>query len=269
MFRKILIGIGALIVLGVAMIAVLVIRTRNPYGLEPERLGPKGDEVLPPISSVPNAKNYLLYARHDKNPYVIHFPLPNEYIHKSNTTSRIIKSYAVSVSMYYPELNGKFNPVNANLPNCNGWCGGYMRAFVEVDKSAQTINARVLEQLAQQRQSDSPLYQFEDLAPAFGLDEHFQIRYPIAEKRLNGKRNLTKEYFVRRDENGGIKYLFECLPYAPSPGCGVQFNLAARPELLVDIRFGRHLMTEWESIIPAVSSKIASWGLVKIATVDK
>ncbi|MBI5449837.1 MAG: hypothetical protein HY940_00615 [Gammaproteobacteria bacterium] len=268
MFKKTLLALGVLIVLGVALTAAFANWARNPYGLEPERLGPKGDEALPPIAAVPNAKNYLLYPKYDVNAYVIHFALPNEYIHESNTTSRILKSYSISASMYYPELNGKFHPDNANLPSCDGWCGGYVRAFIEPSQNdAHTINSRMLERIARDRLQDSPLYQFEDLDPMFGIDEHFQIRYPVIEEKWKGDKSSTDEYFIKMDRNGGVEYLFECKPYTPSPGCGVKFNLSSRPELVVDIMFGRHLMTDWEKIISSVNKKIASWGPVKITTV--
>lgn len=265
MFKKTLLALGAVIILGVVLTAVFATWARNPYGLEPERLGPKGNEVLPPIAAVPQAANYLLYPRHDENAYVIHVALPNEYIHESNATSRIFKSYAVSASMYYPELNGKYHPDNANLPSCNGWCGGYVRAFIEPSQNdAHTINARMLERIMRDRLEDSPMRQFEDLASEFGIDEHFQIRYPVVEKS-RGRKSSTKEYFIKRDGNGQVEFLFECAPYVPSPACGVKFNLSSRPELVVGIKFGRHLMTDWEKIITSVDKKIASWGPVKIA----
>lgn len=270
MLRKILLGVGTLIVLGGVLIGWTANWARNPYGLEPERLGPKGSEALAPVSVVPKAKNYLLYVRNNKNTYAIHLPLPNEYIHESNTTNRMVKSYAVSVSMYYPEMNGKFNAKNTNLPHCNGWCGGYLRAFIEPDQdNAYTLNARTLERIKQKRKSNSPLYQFEDLDREFGFDEHFQIRYPAIEKRTNGNTSSTKEYFVKNDKNGETEYLFECLPYVPSPSCSVKFNLSSRPELLVDIMFGRYLMTDWQAIVASVDRKIASWGPAKIEVIDK
>lgn len=268
MLKKILIPLGIFIVLLIAIGSIFLNWAKNPYGLEPERVGPKGNEDLPKILLIPNAKNYLLYPGYDNNSYVFHLPLPNEYIHPSNTTTRISKSYAVAATMYYPELNGKFHPDNMALPKCNGWCGGYLRAFIKPNKSdVQTINARAFKRIENDRSKNSPLHKFEDLGNEFGLGEHFQIRYPVIEKKSNGEKHSTKEYFVKRDQDGTIQYLFECRPYAPSPGCGVKFNLSSTPELLVDIKFGRHLMTNWENIISATNKKISSWEITRVETV--
>lgn len=270
MIKKTLLTLCALVILGVALISVLGKWAKNPYGLEPERLGPKGDETLPPIVAARNAKNYLLYPAHAENTYVIHLALPNHYIHDSNTTDRILKSYSVSASMYYPELNGKFHPDNANLPNCNGYCGGYVRAFIEPNQNtAHAINARMLERIEHDRQQNSPLRKFEDLDPEFGIGEHFQIRYPAIEAKSKGEKGSTKEYLIKRDGNGEVEYMFECSPYAPSPACGVKFNLSSRPELVVDIRFGRDLMPNWQNIIHSVEAKITSWGPTRIETAQK
>lgn len=270
MIKKTLLTLGALIILAVALIAVLGNWAKNPYGLEPERLGPKGDEALPQIVVVPDAKNYLLYPKHDENVYVIHLALPNHYIHKSNTTDRILKSYSVSASMYYPELNGKFHPNNANLTNCNGYCGGYVRAFIEPNQNnAHVMNARVLERIAYDKQKGSPLKKFEDLGSEFGIGEHFQIRYPVIEAKPKGGKGSTEEYLIKRDENDKVEYIFECAPYRPSPACSVKFNLSSRPELLVDIRFSRDLMKDWHNIIQSVDAKIASWRPVRIESVRK
>ena len=270
MIKKILLTLGALVTLGVAVITVLGNLAKNPYGLEPERLGPKGDETIPPIVAVRNAKNYLLYPAHAENIYVIHLPLPNHYIHESNTTGRILKSYSVSASMYYPELNGKFYPDNANLPNCNGYCGGYVRVFIEPNQNtAHVMNEHVLERIKHDRQQDSPLLKFEGLDPEFGIGEHFRIRYPAIEAKSKGAKGSAKEYLIKRDGNGEVEYMFECSPYVPSPACGVKFNLSSRPELVVDIRFGRHLMSNWQNIIQSVDAKIASWRPTRIEIAKK
>ncbi len=137
MFKKTLFTLGIFLVLLIALITILSNWAKNPYGLEPERLGPKGSEKLPSISSAPNAKNYLLYSQYVDNSYVIHLPLPNEYIHPSNTSTRIYKSYSVHATMYYPELNGKFHPDNAHFPKCNGWCGGICRLSLSRISKAQ------------------------------------------------------------------------------------------------------------------------------------
>ena len=268
MFKKKIIALGITVILVITIIIVFFNWAKNPYGLEPERLGPKGNEELPPISIAPNAKNYLLYSKYKDNTYVIQLPLPNEYIYPSKATENIIKSYALPVTMYYPEMNGKFHPGNASLPKCNGWCGGYVRAFIELNQNgAKRINARMLERRQKEKMENSSSLQFEDLDSAFGLDDHFQVRYPVIEKKSKGSKNATKEYFLKRDNKGEVQYLFECSPYTPSPGCSVKFNLSSRPELLVDIKFGRHLMTEWKDIIRATNKKILSWGPVRIETV--
>lgn len=268
MFKKIIFALGIPIILVITIITVFLNWAKNPYGLEPERLGPKGDEALPSISIVPNAKNYLLYSKHKDNTYVIHLPLPNKYIYPSKATEHIIKSYALPVTMYYPEMNGKFHPDNADLPICNGWCGGFVRAFIEPNKNgAKRINARMLERRQKERLNNTSSLQFEDLDSEFGLDDHFQVRYPVIEKKSNGSKNATKEYFLKRDNKGEVQYLFECSPYTPSPGCSVKFNLSSRPELLVDIKFGRHLMTKWEDIIRATNKKVSNWGPVRIETI--
>ena len=78
-----------------------------------------------------------------------------------------------------------------------------MLALIEPSQNdAQTINARKLERINQNIQNNSSLYQFEDLPPEFGLDEHFQIRYPVIEKKSNGGIGSTKEYFVH---SSGLK----------------------------------------------------------------
>lgn len=271
MIKKTLLTLGVLVILGVALITVLGKWAKNPYGLEPERLGSKGNETLPPIVTVRNAANYLLYPAHAENVYVIHLALPNHYIHESNTTDRILKSYSVSASMYYPGLNGKFHPDNANLPNCNGYCGGYIRAFIEPSQNtAHVMNARRLERIKHDRLQDNrSLLKFEDLDPEFGIGEHFQIRYPAIEAKSKGAKGSTEEYLIKRDVNGEVEYMFECLPYVPSPACGVKFNLSSRPELVVDIRFGRDLMPDWQNIIHSVDAKIASWGPTRIETSKK
>ncbi len=267
MLKKILISFSALVVLFIVLPTIFLNWLNNPLGLEPERLGPKGDEKIPSISSVPNRKNYLLYLRHKDNNFVIHLPLPNEYLHPSRATTRIIKTYSASATMYYPELNGKFHPKNSNLPKCTGWCNDQVRAFITPYKSsALTKNTRELERIQKQKLRDSHLYYFEDLDSEFDLDDHFQIRYPVLEEKYNGKYS-TKEYFLKWDQNGEVQYLFSCAPYAHSPACSVKFNLSSRPELLVDIRFSRHLMENWQDIIGLVNKKITSWGLVRIEAV--
>ena len=267
MFKKILIALGIVIVLLIALFTAFMSWIKNPYGLEEERLGPRGEEKLPSISAAPNAKNYLLYSKYTDNDYVIHLPLPNEYIHPSNTTTLISKSYSTSVTMYYPDLNGKFHPDNADIPKCNGYCGGYMRAFIKPNKNdVRVINARTFEQIQLDKLGDESLRQFEELDSEFGLDEHFQIRFPVIEQKSNGKKNATDEYFLKRGPNGELQYMFECSPYSPSPGCSVKFNLSSYPELLVEITFGRHLMKNWEDIIRTTNKKITSWGLARIKT---
>lgn len=268
LLNKILIALAALVALFIVIVALFLNWARNPYGLEEERLGPKGNEKLPPISSVENAKNYLLFSQHEENNFVIHFPVPNEYIHPSNASSRLIKSYAVGIRMYYPEMYGGFHPKNAHLLNCNGYCDGYVFAYVDVKvNGAKAQDARWLEQIRKDRAKNSPLYRFEDMDSEFGLDDHFQIRYPVIEEKSKGEKYSTKEYFLKRDRNGEIQYLFECHPFVTSPSCKVKFNLSSRPEILVDIRFGRHLMDNWNNIIKSTDTKIASWKPLKIDTV--
>lgn len=100
--------------------------------------------------------------------------------------------------MYYPELNGKFHPDNAHLPKCNGWCGGHMRAVIKPDQQgANVINARRLERIQSDRLSDSPLRQYEDLESEFGLDDRFQIRYPVLENKRNGGNIQRKSTFLK------------------------------------------------------------------------
>jgi len=269
MIKKIIISLGLLAIIIVILFGMFLNWAKNPYGLEAERIGPKGDEELPQILPVQNAKNYLLYSKYENNSSVIHFPLPNEYTHPSNTTNRISKTYAVPATVYYPEINGKFHPDNAGLPKCNGWCGGYMRIFVEPGKTAKEINNRIFKRLQKERLENSELRVFEDLDSEFGLDEHFQIRFPVIEKKSDGKKYATDEYFIKRGSSGELINLIECSPYTPSPGCKVKFNLSSHPEILVSVTFGRHLMDEWENIIGATDKKITSWGLTKVSTLVK
>jgi len=270
MFKKILITLGILIIVLIAFFLVFINWTQNPYGLELERLSPKGSEKIPQISAIPNTKNYLLYSKHENNDYLIHLPLPNEYIRPSKVSTRITKTYAASVTMYYPELNGKFHPENANLTQCKGYCGGYLRVYIKPsENTAEAIITRTLDRVQNNRAQNNPLVQFEDLDSEFGLDDHFQIRYPAIEKKHNGKKNSTKEYFLKRKANGEVQHLIKCSPYMPSPGCNVRINLSARPELLVDIKFGRHLMEHWADIISSVNKKVASWEPVRIETIKE
>lgn len=91
MLRKILISLGNLVFLIVVLIVAFAAWMKNPYGLEPARLGPKGNETLSTISIEPDSENYLIYEDYDHNLYAIHLALPNHYIHESNTTKRISK----------------------------------------------------------------------------------------------------------------------------------------------------------------------------------
>jgi hypothetical protein len=266
--RKLLIVIGVFVTLLIVLVVTSLNWARNPYGLEDARIGPKGTEKLPSIPLVANAKNFLLFPGHEGNTFVIHLPLPNEYIHPSNTTSRFVKSYTASATMYYPEMYSAFHPKNAHLLKCNGHCEGYIRAYIEVkENGARVQNERRLELIRKDRASASTLHSFQNLESEFGLDDHFQIRHPVIEQKSQGNKSSTKEYLFKREKNGDLKYLFECSPYAPSPGCSVRFNLSSRPEVLVDIHFGRHLMENWADIIKLVDAKIGSWKPVKVATV--
>jgi len=270
LLNKILIVLVVLVALFVVFVAFFLYWDRNPYGLEEERLGPKGNEKLPPISSVENAKNYLLFSQHEGNNFVIHFPVPNEYIHPSNRSPRFIKSYAVGIRMYYPEMYGGFHPKNTHLLNCNGYCEGYVIAHVNVNVNVNGATAQYtqrLEEIKKDRAKNSPLYRFEDLDSEFGLDDHFQIRYPVSEEKSKGEKYSTKEYLLKRDRNGEVQYLFECHPFVTSPSCKVMFNLSSRPEVLVDIRFGLHLMGNWSDIIKSADTKIASWRPLRFDTV--
>lgn len=264
----ILIALASLVALFIVLVTLFFIWTRNPYGLEEERLGPKGNEKLPPISSVENAVNFLLFPQHEGNNFIIHFPVPNEYINPSNTSTRFKKTYAVGIKMYYPEMHGGFHPKNTHLLNCNGHCEGYVFAYVGVNVSgAKAQNARRLESIYMDRAQNSPLRRFEDLDSEFGLNDHIQIRYPAIEEKSKGDKYSTKEYFLKRDQNGEVQYLFECHPFVTSPGCSVKFNLSSRPEVLVDINFGRHLMGNWSDIIKEVDMKIASWKPLRLDAV--
>lgn len=56
---------------------------------------------------------------------------------------------------------------------------GHMQAVIKPDQQgANVINARRLERIQNDRLSDGPLRQYEDLESEFGLDGRFQIRYP-------------------------------------------------------------------------------------------
>lgn len=263
--KAVLIAIAILFAVGISLIVLVLNWLRNPYGMEEERLGPKGSEILSSLVLRGHAANYLLFPTYQGNTYAVYLPIPDSYFHPSNTTSHVIKSYAATVTMYYPELNGQFHPSNENLPKCNGYCGGYLRAYISAhQKSAIVQNARLLEQIGKDRLRDSELYRFEDMESAFGLDEHFQIRYPIIEAKAKGNKSSTNEYWIKRAEDGTVRYLFECSPYSPSPGCSVKFNLSSRPELLVQIHFGRHLMEYWPAIVQSVDKKIESWEPARI-----
>lgn len=256
-----------LTIVGIVLIVVVFFFwMTNPYGLEPERRGPNGNESLPKLSITPDSKNYLLYDNYENNQYVIHLALPNQYIHESNFTNKISKSYSAYITMYYPNMNGKFHQENAHLTKCNGYCNGYLRASIEPTTTKATeLNERKILRLSRERNEESHLRYYEDLEEEFGLSTHFQIRYPVLEEKSNGKKHSTKEYIVKYDEGGAVKYLFQCHPYTPSPACSVKFNLSSMPELLVNIRFSRSLLNDWENIIKMVDNKISSWKLDKIS----
>lgn len=259
-----LITLATLVVMAVAL-GVFLKWARNPYGLEAERLGPDENVKLPAIRPVPNTKNYVLFSTYKGADFVIHLPVPNEYIHTSRTTTRFVRAYGAPVIMYYPGVRGKLHSSNANREECNGWCNGYIRAFVEVkEDGARVLNGRKLEEIFKDKASNNPLLHFEDLDRAFGLDDHFLVRYPIIEEKSNGDRSATKEYFLKREKNGGVRYLFECRPYTPSPSCGVKFTLSSRPEVVVDIHFSRDLLQDWEDIIRSADKTIVSWGAKRI-----
>ena len=261
----------AVLALGIMVLLAMVARcARNPYGLEPERLGPKRKKLAHPVTAIADAENYLLYPYTEDSNYVIHIALPNHYIHPENTSKKLFSSYGMSAEMYYPGLNGKFHPENANLPQCNGYCNGYVSASIEPNpRNAQAIMLDRLEYFSRARQSKDPALAFEDLEPELGFDERLMVKYPIAD-RQSPSETSTKIFFIKREKDGALKYVFECSPNEPSPACSVMFNLSSRPELLVDIRFGMHLMTEWENLVRSVDAKITSWGAIsKIETVTQ
>lgn len=258
----------AFILIATISVSIIASWIRNPYGLEEERIGPKKSNLSATVLAVPNAMNFLLHSYSTESEYVIHLALPNHYIHESHETTRIIDSYSLSAYMYYPGLNGKYHPENRNLPKCNGYCGGYVSAYiVPSNESASTISTKTLERVDRDRNQGNPFMKFEELSPEFGMADHFQIRYPVIEDKTEGNKSSTQEFIIKRSENGDIKYLFECSPYKPSPACSVKFNLSSRPELLVEITFGRHLMTQWESLINSTNEKIVSWGPTRIELV--
>lgn len=257
--------VATLLCTPIVLVSIIYSWIRNPYGLEKERLGPKSSNLSALVRAVPNAQNFLLHTYPDESEYVIHIALPNNYIHKSHETKRIIDSYSLSAYMYYPGLNGKFHPENKNLPKCNGYCGGYVSAYIKPsNESANTISSKKLERLYRDRKQGNPLMKFDDLSPEFGIEDHFQIRYPVSEEKSKGKKYSTEEYLIKRSNSGNVKYVFECSPYTPSPACSVKFNLTTRPELLVDIQFGRHLMAQWENVVNSTNEKIASWEPARI-----
>ncbi|MGB0835635.1 MAG: hypothetical protein ACPGR2_14070 [Psychrobium sp.] len=265
MNKKIKIIFGIFFVLFAVCTEVFLNWIKNPYSLEHERLGPKGLEILPEITPVPNTKNYLMYPKYEKNDFVYILALPNEYIHPSNWSEQAIKTYSVSATVFYPKINGRFHPDNLDLPKCNGWCGGYMRVFIEPNKSAREMNNRRYERIINDSPHITHSRQIEDLIGEFGMDQHFQIRFPVIEQKSGGEKYATKEIFVKRDSAGEIQYLFECSPYALSPRCKVSFNVSSLPELLVSVSFGRHLIADWEKLIKATDNKVSSWEISKLA----
>lgn len=172
-----LIAIGVLLTLLIVLVVQFISWTQNPYGLEEARLEPKGNERLPPVAPIPNAKNFLLFAAHEANDFAIHLPLPNDYIHPSRATSRFVTSYAAAATMYYPEMHSGFHPKNAHLLKCGGYCEGYIRAYIKVKESgARMEDEQRMTWIARDRDPASSRYSFETLESEFGLDDHFQIR---------------------------------------------------------------------------------------------
>lgn len=87
--------------------------------------------------------------------------------------------------MYYPECIAHF--IQRTSTCCYGHCEDYIRVNVDVKENGASMqNKRRLELIRKDRASANPLRSFEDLDSEFGLDDHFQIRYPVIEgKCLN------------------------------------------------------------------------------------
>ena len=268
MSKKLWTAIISLFVILLTLFLLLSKWARNPYGLEPERLGPGRKKLSQAVTIEPNAKNYLLHEYLNDPGYVIHIALPNHYIHPSNTTQKISNTYGLSAKMYYPGMNGKFHEENKHLPECNGWCNGNVSAYLQIDRrNARTITLEKLERLARDRGNKDRLLSFEDLEPIFDFDQRFQVRYPEIEKK--GDKSSTDEHFIKKDKKGIPEYLFECSPYVPSPSCSVIFNSSSRSELLVELTFSMDLLGEWKQVIDAADKQISSWPSKKIETIKQ
>lgn len=260
MIRKLAMFAGAAILLTLLLFSLGLSWLKNPLGLEAARLGPRGDEPLPPISPVAGAQNYLLFPSYENNSHVIHFPLPHEYVHSSNARSGFIHLYSASITLYHPEMRGKFHPDNLDLPQCNGYCGGYMRVFVRPGKTdTRLLGENEIRRIREPGASASPSHEIRDLPPEFGFDARFQVRNPVSERNSDGEKSSVREYHVMNDSEGNLAYLVRCAPFQPSPSCKVKFNHSGPVELSVDVTFGHHLLGHWREIIARVDETIASW----------
>jgi hypothetical protein len=142
LLKKALIGLVTLAALIIVLVILFLNWARNPYGLEDARLGPKGNEKLPPLSLVANTANYVLFPRHEGNSFVIHLPVPDDYYDPSNKTTNLLKSYSALVTMYYPEMHSNFHTKNAHLRKCNGYSEGYIRVSIDASRNgANTLDA--------------------------------------------------------------------------------------------------------------------------------
>lgn len=258
---------GRVIKFTIAVIVLLVVcvflfASFSPYRLDPSRMGPRKPASLPTITKTKNAKNYLLFPKHENSQFAVHISKPNEYIHPSNRTSDVIIADGFNVQMYYPDMTGTANPKNERLNSCLGWCEGKLSALIEASLPENERNKRQLARLYKDREQKNPAVVYKPLAPAYGFDEHFMFSFPMAEERL-GSRGSTKEYFVKNDEDGEPQYIIDCNPYTPSPSCSTNLRLKAFPELTAWLSFGMQLLPEWQNLLDSFEKRVLQWSPVK------
>lgn len=224
------------------------------YGIEPERIEPHIPSNLPKVNLTPNAQNFLLLPKSENNSFALHLSLPYEYIAPDKKSDQLSASYDISPKMYYPDMTGSFNPLNAALKKCDGHCGGRISTLIEAvdpnNKYLQNKLTSIYEDKNGKRQNKI----YKPLEKIYGFDEHLMFTYPKLSPYS------TEEIFIKKNQDGSAKYIFKCLPNTPSPGCTADYiPLPNYPEIYTHISFGMHLLPEWDDLITKMNNRMTQW----------
>lgn len=256
--KKILV---TLLVIGLAIIGLFIVILRwasNPYGLESSRLGPEKINIEKENELREGVSNLFLIPEYANSKYYIHLSVPNMYL--GQTTSKNIQQYGFLTKVAYPKMLSLHHPNNAEYTKALGWHKGLVQLHVHANgPDIDTLNERIMIRLGKDMKNDNPLVVYEKLPSEFSIEEHFQFRYPMIEEKAKGSPSSTNEYFVVRDGENKIRYIFKCHPYTPSPGCSVEFDSSLIKEVHIKASFGRHLMNEWQTLVDEIDSLVTSW----------